>query len=193
MMSLPFIHVYSKIDELEAQDKSLRSQRSDDQLKVREKEEESRALGNDVRDAKRILREAEQAKANVLNNSNNPNAKMMLLSPHMMNIMDRIKNTRFQGVVVGPVGAYVKLTPEASRSNYGLPVERVIGRFLSNFLVSCKEDQYTLSNIIKSFNADNITVVKFSNGVKYTRLADIQRAKTIASSNITTSDLVFNG
>ena len=80
MITLTFI-VYSKIDELEAQDKSLRSQRSDDQLKVREKEEESRALGNDVRDAKRILREAEQAKANVLNNSNNPNAKMMLLSP----------------------------------------------------------------------------------------------------------------
>ena len=76
-----------------------------------------------------------------------------LFHPNMPEILKNMKTKSFRQECVGPVGMFVKL--KEGCKEFGQAVEMAIGCNSLTFIVTCEEDQTTMSEIIRSVGAGN--------------------------------------
>ena len=97
----------------------------------------------------------------------------------------------------GPLGRYVKLTPEAHAQHYGTAVESILSGILRNFLVTNRDDEILLNNLINNTpggRAENITIITYTNTKRISddRLAQIQGVRTVLQCVSIAEDAVYN-
>ena len=86
-----------------------------------------------------------------INSLSNSKSKASLFGGrHMDAVVNRMKNTRFNNPVYGPLGVHV--TIKEGYQHWNKAISKAIGNSLNSFIVSDKDDRSTLVDILRSKN-----------------------------------------
>lgn len=125
--------------------------------------------------------------------SGGADAQLARFGREIPGILRDISQSRFQGVVKGPLGSYVKIRD--GYEHLGPVLEQAIGRSLSAFLVTCPQDRAVLSSILRRHGCDSsLTIYIQRSAPRYAsdKIPTTAGIETVLDALIIDEDDVFN-
>lgn len=185
--------ISNKIIELSTREREiqeLRTERIDQIKKLNDVYFRNVSIARNLQDEVTKLTTTRQS---ALSNSSNSNNRASMFGSSAVEILKRISKERFHGEVVGPMGLYMKLS-EHSQINTS-QIERSIGGFLDNYLITDGRDLPLLLSILKQCCTGRTFLPKVyqhtpdSNRYK---VNSIPTGKTVLDCLVITNDNVYN-
>jgi len=129
-----------------------------------------------------------------ITNVSSSNDKSSMYGRSVPQLLDRIKKTRFNRPVYGPIGMHISINEGFDQWDKAL--EKGVGSVLNSFIVVDKQDRFTLQNLMKSIDQDmprRHTIITQPPCARYsiTRLP-MNDGITIADALLIPDDDVFN-
>mmetsp|Transcript_12716 Transcript_12716/g.12359 ORF Transcript_12716/g.12359 Transcript_12716/m.12359 type:complete len:1152 (-) Transcript_12716:632-4087(-) len=166
---------------------SFREQKNTVIQKVEELKKEAFQWDGQARSAEIEIRSAEEEYRRC---SDTNQGRSSSFGPKVPDILRAIKNQRFKGEVIGPLGVHIKMKDGLNR--WGEALEKSLFKILSTFIVTNTDDQRVLMKILNTLGCQQQHSVACQIQCPRHSVPSIEGALSVCDAIIVDNDLVFN-